>query len=125
VTRLFRELWLHEKCGLDRWNSSQLAAQLEGDGFELVGFGQGFASMSAPTKELEALVIGEKLIHPDQPVLNWMCANTVMEMDAAGNVKPSKKKSTERIDGIVASIMAIGRLTISVEKQIDVSIHFI
>jgi len=81
--------------------------------------------MSAPTKELEALVIGEKLIHPDQPVLNWMCANTVMEMDAAGNVKPSKKKSTERIDGIVASIMAIGRLTISVEKQIDVSIHFI
>jgi len=54
-----------------------------------------------------------------------MCANTVVEMDAAGNVKPSKKKSTERIDGIVASIMAIGRLTISVEKQIDVSIHFI
>jgi len=119
------EIYQIKEIGLDRWNSSQLAAQLEGDGFELIGFGQGFASMSAPTKELEALVIGEKLIHPDQPVLNWMCANTVVEMDAAGNVKPSKKKSTERIDGIVASIMAIGRLMVTIEKEIDLQIHII
>jgi phage terminase large subunit-like protein len=79
-----------------------------GDGFEVVDFGQGFASMSSPTKELEALVISGRLANPNNPALRWMAGNTAVEQDAAGNLKPSKKKSTERIDGIVALVMAIG-----------------
>lgn len=74
-----------------------------------VSFGQGFISMSAPTKELEKLIYGEQLAHGGDPVLRWMVSNVAVEEDAAGNLKPSKKKSHEKIDGIVALIMALGR----------------
>ncbi len=97
------------EIAIDRWNATQLAVQLQGDGFEVVTFGQGFRDMSGPTKELEKLVISGKLRHGDNPVLRWMASNVSVETDAAGNLKPSKKKSTERIDGIVATIMALGR----------------
>ncbi len=92
----------------DRWNASQITNQLMGDGFDVVDFGQGFSSMSAPSKEFETLLIGDRLEHGGNPVLRWMASNAAAETDAAGNIKPSKKKSTERIDGIVAAIMALG-----------------
>ncbi|WP_341304114.1 terminase TerL endonuclease subunit [Pseudomonas sp. TMP25] len=114
-----------KEIAVDRWNATQLATQLTGDGFEMVGFGQGFASMSAPTKEFEARVIGKTLRHGDNPVLTWMAANVAVEMDAAGNVKPSKKKSTERIDGIAAAIMAIGRAMVNQDAPIDTSVMFV
>jgi phage terminase large subunit-like protein len=96
------------QIAIDRWNATQLATQLSGDGLEVVMFGQGFASMSAPTKELEKLVLAGRLAHGGNEVLRWMAGNVATETDAAGNVKPSKKKSTQRIDGIVALIMALG-----------------
>jgi phage terminase large subunit-like protein len=71
-------------------------------------FGQGFASMSAPAKRLEALTIDGKLRHAGHPVLGWQAGNVAVQSDPAGNIKPSKAKSTERIDGIVALVMAIG-----------------
>ncbi len=94
--------------GYDAWNASQIVNELTGDGFEMLKFGQGFQSMSAPSKELERLLISGCLDHGGNPVLRWMASNCSAETDAAGNVKPSKKKSTERIDGIVASVMSIG-----------------
>lgn len=97
------------EIAIDRWNSTQLQTQLMGDGHAVVQFGQGFASMTAPTKELEKLVLGGKLRHGANPVLRWMASNVTVETDAAGNLKPSKKKSTEKIDGIVALVMALGR----------------
>jgi len=99
------------EIAIDRWNATQLATQLEGDGFEMVAFGQGYASMSAPTKRLEELVLSRKLAHADHPVLRWMAGNVAIEKDAADNWKPSKKRSRERIDGIVALVMAIDRAT--------------
>ena len=66
--------------------------------------------MSAPAKELEKLVVSRSLRHGGNPVLRWMASNVAVETDAAGNVKPSKGKSRERIDGIVALCMALGRL---------------
>ncbi|WP_374289585.1 terminase large subunit [Pseudomonas fluvialis] len=113
-----------KEIAFDRWNAAQISAQLEGDGFELVGFGQGFASMNAPTKELETRIIGTTLRHPDSPVLNWMAANVCVEMDAAGNLKPSKRKSTEKIDGIVAAIMALGRAMVNQDAPIDPTVIF-
>lgn len=98
-----------QEIAFDRWNASQLVTQLMGDGMQMVQFGQGFVSMSAPSKELEKLVVSRKLRHAGNPVLRWMAANVVAEQDAAGNIKPSKAKSREKIDGIVALIMAIGR----------------
>jgi phage terminase large subunit-like protein len=93
----------------DRWNATQILTQLAGDGLEVVSFGQGYQSMTAPTKELLALVTSRRLAHGGHPVLRWMASNMATESDAAGNLKPSKKKSTERIDGMVALIMALGR----------------
>ncbi|NLX25090.1 MAG: terminase large subunit, partial [Lentisphaerae bacterium] len=75
----------------------------------MVPFGQGFASMSGPTKELLNLVLSHKIRHGGNPVLRWMADNVVVQKDAAGNIKPDKEKSTEKIDGIVALIMALDR----------------
>ena len=69
----------------------------------------GFRDVTSPTKEWEKLVVSAKLRHGGHPVLRWMASNVAVEIDAAGNLKPSKKKGTERIDGIVAGIMALGR----------------
>ena len=98
------------EIAVDRWNATQLVVQLGQDGFNVAFFGQGMRSMAAPTKELEAIVLSEKLQHGGHGVLRWMAANTTVERDAADNRKPSKSKSTEKIDGIVASIMALSRL---------------
>lgn len=106
------------EIAIDRWNATQLATQLGGDGFDIVAFGQGYASMSGPCKELEKLVLGKQLNHGNNPVLRWMASNVSIEQDAAGNIKASKAKSTERIDGVVASIMAIGRV-IANQEPVD------
>jgi len=93
----------------DRWNAAQITTQLMGDGFTVVDFGQGYASMSDPSKQFDALYRDRKFRHGDNPVLTWMAANVMAEQDAAGNIKPSKGKSGDRIDGIVAAVMAVGR----------------
>jgi phage terminase large subunit-like protein len=103
------------EIALDRWNATQLATQLTGDGFEMVAFGQGYASMNAPTKKLEEVVLSGKLAHGGNQVLRWMAGNVSIETDAADNWKPSKKKSSERIDGIVALIMGLDRATTHAE----------
>ena len=77
-------------------------------GLECNPFGQGYGSMGAPTKEFEKLVLTEKIEHFGNPVLRWMLASTVVKTDPAGNIKPDKEKSVQKIDGIVASIMALG-----------------
>ena len=97
------------QIAIDRWNATQLATQLDGDGFEIVAFGQGYASMSAPTKRLEELLLSRKIAHAGHPVLRWMAGNVSLETDAADNWKPSKKRSPERIDGIVAAVMALAQ----------------
>lgn len=97
------------EIGFDRWNAQQLVTQLEGDGHTLVPIGQGFASMHAPTKRLMEMVLRREVAHAGNPVLRWMMSNTVVETDPAGNIKPSKNRSIERIDGIVATIIALAR----------------
>jgi len=94
---------------IDPWHWTQLALQLQGDGFEVVTFGQGCRDMTAPTKEWEKLVVMGKLHHGGRPVPRRMASNVAVETDAAGNLKSSKRKSTERIDGIVAVVMALDR----------------
>lgn len=96
----------------DRWGMTQLRQMLEDEtSAALVPFGQGFGSMSAPTKELLHQVLSKRLVHGGNPVLRWMADNMVVKQDPAGNVKPDKPKSTERIDGMVALIMALDRAT--------------
>ncbi len=96
------------ELAVDRWNAAHMMQLLAAEGLDIVPFGQGYASLSSPTKELEKLVLTGKLDHGGDPVLRWMAANVAVETDAAENIKPSKTHSTERIDGIVALIMALG-----------------
>ncbi len=103
----FGKVYNIKQIAVDRWNASQLVTQLDGDGFALEYFGQGYRSMNDPSKELERLILNHKLAH-NNPVLTWMASNVSIETDAAGNIKPSKKRSTEKIDGIVSLVMAIG-----------------
>ena len=105
------------EIAVDRWNSTQLQTQLDGDGLEVVQYGQGFASMTDPTKALHKLVKGGKIRHGGHPVLRWNASNVVVDMDASENVRPNKAKSSERIDGIVALIMAIGRSLSATEEE--------
>jgi phage terminase large subunit-like protein len=93
----------------DRWNTTQLVTQLTDDGILCVPFGQGYQSMSAPTKELEKLLLAGSIAHGGNPVLKWMASNVAVKVDAAENKKPDKEKARQRIDGIVALIMALGR----------------
>ena len=95
----------------DRWGAVQMSQQLEAAGFTMVAMGQGMQSMSPPTKELLRLVLDARLAHGGNPVLRWMADNLVVQTDPAGNIKPNKAKSTAKIDGMVALIMALDRAT--------------
>ena len=93
----------------DRWGAVQMVQNLEEDGFTVVPFGQGFKDMSPPTKELFKLTMEQKIAHGGHPILRWMVDNIYITQDPAGNIKADKKKSTEKIDGAVAAIMALDR----------------
>jgi phage terminase large subunit-like protein len=98
-----------KEIAFDRWGAVQMVQNLEGAGFTVVPFGQGFKDMSPPTKELMKLTLEGKIAHGDHPVLTWMMDNIYVQTDPAGNIKPDKAKSTEKIDGAVALIMALDR----------------
>jgi len=98
-----------KEIAFDRWGAVQMVQNLEGFGFTVVPFGQGFRDMSPPSKRLMELVLEKNIAHGGHPVLRWMMDNIFIRTDPAGNIKPDKEKSTEKIDGAVASIMALDR----------------
>jgi len=104
------------EIAIDRWNSTQLQTQLDGDGFTVVPFGQGFASMAGPAREFERLLRARSFAFGRSPVLRWNAANAAAKQDAAGNIKPDKARSSGRIDGVVGLVMAIGRAMLEPEE---------
>lgn len=98
-----------KEIAFDRWGAVQMVQNLEGLGFTVVPFGQGFKDMSPPTKRLMELVLERNVAHGGHPVLRWMMDNIFVRTDPAGNIKPDKEKSTEKIDGAVAAVMALDR----------------
>ena len=109
INELSKKYRIQSIC-YDRWNASQLVIDLQNDGANLDPFGQGFKSMSAPTKELEKRIISKEIIHNNNLCMNWCLSNVTIQEDPAGNLKPNKAKSKERIDPIVALVMAIGSM---------------
>ena len=97
------------EIAFDRWGAVQMVQNLEGMGFTVVPFGQGFKDMSPPTKELMKLTLEKKIAHGGHPVMRWMADNIFIRTDPAGNIKADKEKSTEKIDGVIAFIMALDR----------------
>ena len=98
-----------KEIAYDRWGAVQMSQDLADAGFTIVPFGQGFKDMSPPTKELMKLVLEGRIAHGGNAPLRWMMDNIYVRTDPAGNIKPDKEKSTERIDGAVATIMALDR----------------
>lgn len=97
------------EIAFDRWGAVQMVQNLEGMGYTVVPFGQGFKDMSPPTKELMKLTLEQKIAHGGHPVLRWNMDNIFIRRDPAGNIKADKEKSTEKIDGAIATIMALDR----------------
>ena len=97
------------EIAFDRWGATQMVQDLEGMGFTVVPFGQGYKDMSPPTKEFYKLLMEGRIVHGGNPVMRWMAGNVVVDRDPAENIKPTKAKSAEKIDGIVAAIMALDR----------------
>ena len=97
------------EIAFDRWGAVQMVQNLEGMGFTVVPFGQGFKDMSPPTKELMKLTLEKKIAHGGHPIMRWMADNIFIRTDPAGNIKADKEKSTEKIDGVIALIMALDR----------------
>lgn len=99
------------EIAFDPWNATDLMQRLQDqDGLTCVPMRQGFATLSAPTKALETAILSKRLRHDGHPVLRWNMSNVAVETDAMGNLKLSKKVSTERIDGAVALVMALDRM---------------
>ncbi len=109
-----------KQIAFDRWGAVQMVQNLEGLGFTVVPFGQGYKDMSPPTKELMKITLEKKIAHGGHPVLSWMMDNVYVRTDPAGNIKPDKEKSTEKIDGVVALIMALDR---AIRKEIKENIY--
>ncbi len=114
----FCEFYDVQEIAYDPWNATQLALKLqEDDGITMVEFRQGYKSMNIPTKDFLPSISAGKIDHGGNPVLRWMADNLMVRTDPAGNLKPDKEKSTEKIDGIVAGIMAFGRSILHHEEE--------
>jgi phage terminase large subunit-like protein len=109
----------------DRWGSQKIVKDMEDLGLTVIEFGQGFASLSPPSKELEKLVLGRKIMFPDNPALKWCFSNVICEIDAASNYKPSKKKSKEKIDLVVSTVMALDGALRNQKKTIEPTITWL
>lgn len=110
------------EIGFDPWNATQMSVQLQDEGLTMVPVRQGFGTLSSPSKLLETLVSNGRLNHGGHPVLRWHADNVVIETNADGAIKPSKKKSTEHIDGIAALVTALER-AMHQEREAEVAFH--
>jgi phage terminase large subunit-like protein len=111
-----------KEIAFDRWGASKMIQDLQEVELTVASFGQGFASMSGPMKELERLIGAGEISHGNNPVLRWMADNLVARLDPAGNIKPDKARSIEKIDGMVALIMALARAILQ-EGQVKDSVY--
>ena len=97
------------ELAFDPWNATAVSNKLVEEGVNMVEFRQGFVSMNPAMKSLEVAVQRRGLNHGGNPVLGWMADNLVATSDPAGNLKPDKAKSGEKIDGMVALLMGLQR----------------
>ncbi len=118
-----RDLYDLQAVGYDPWDSKEIVRALDDEGLTMLEFRQGYRSLTLPTKKLLELVIGEKIRHNNNPVLTWNVSNLKVDMDPAGNVKPNKSKSKEKIDVAVALIMALGCAIEAPDNQAFISAY--
>lgn len=106
----------------DPWSATEFAQHMENEGFTCVEVRQGYQSLSEPMKDVERLVIAGKLIHFNDPLLKFAISNVVATKDPAGNIKPDKSKTTQRIDPASAMITAHARAITDTFVDLDAAI---
>lgn len=116
INKLSEKFRIHE-IGFDPHRAEQISIQLEQDGFDMIEVRQGFAKLSEPCKELEALLLSNKIKHNGHPILHWMASNVGLEENSYGEIRPDKKRKKQRIDGISALINALSRLIVYSGKR--------
>jgi phage terminase large subunit-like protein len=109
----------------DRWGSTKIIQEIENRGMTVIEFGQGFASMSPPTKEMEKLILERRIRFPENPALKWCFSNVTCETDSAANLKPSKKRSKDKIDMVTASVMALDGAIRNQKKEVIPTIQWL
>lgn len=101
------------QIGVDPWNADYMVQELQAEGLDIVNVRQGFASLSQPSKQLEAAIADGTLLHGGNAAAEWQADNVEVDTDANGNIRPVKPKhaaSGKRIDGIVATVIALAVL---------------
>lgn len=98
-----------QDVAFDPWQATYLATRMQEEGLPMVEYRQTVANMSEPMKTLEALTLDGKIRHAGDPVLTWMMSNVVAHLDAKDNIYPRKEFPENKIDAVVALIMALGR----------------
>lgn len=115
-----------EQCAYDPWQATQLAQEMQAEGLLMVEVRQTVQNLSEPMKELEALTLKRALAHGDCPVLTWMASNVVAKLDTKDNIYPNKERPENKIDGVVALIMAISRAVAGSEPvEASISDHIV
>ncbi len=118
ISSLF-EIYNIRAIAYDRWGAEYITQRLDALGLTVVPFGQGFKSMSYPTKEFQKLVMKGKIRHNQNPAMKWQFDNIAMRIDPAENIKIDKEKSTDRVDGMVALVMGLdGALRVENETSV-------
>ena len=108
-----------------RWGSQKIIKDLSDMGLTIIEFGQGYASLSPPSREMEKLILERKIRFPENPALAWCFSNVIAETDAAGNIKPSKQRSKEKIDMVVSTIMALDGALRNTKREVTPTISWI
>lgn len=106
-----------QEIAFDPWNATDVSNKLSEDGATMVEFRQGFFSMNPAMKSVEVAIQRQALNHGGNPVLAWMADNLVARQDPAGNLKPDKEQSREKIDGMVSLIMGHHRAVLHTGAQ--------
>jgi phage terminase large subunit-like protein len=104
-----------QQVGFDPWQATQFASEMMDEGLQMIEVRQTVQNMSTPMKEVEAMVLQGILAHGDCPVLSWMASNVVAKLDVKENIYPNKERAENKIDGIVALIIAMSRAITGVE----------
>jgi len=98
------------RVGYDPWNAEPTRQRLEGEGIECVSLRQGYATLTAPSKELERCVINGTLDHGNNPVMEWMVSNVEVQTDINGNIRPVRPEhnaGSKKIDGVMACLFFV------------------
>ncbi|MGS0941561.1 terminase large subunit [Pseudomonas luteola] len=114
-----------QQVAYDPWQATQLAQEMQAEGLTMVEVRQTVQNISEPMKEVEALTLQKKLAHGNCPVLTWMMSNVVAKLDVKDNIYPNKERPENKIDGVVALIMAMSRAVVGIEQQPKYSMFFV